>query len=93
MRILVFLVAITLASPSWALTGLTPTAQVGNFCQKAMQFRARGYGDGTAINNACGSSAALATTIAGGRASLDALLALIAAARAARDTGIQSPTP
>lgn len=93
MRVFVFLIAITLAAPAMALSGLTPTAQVGNFCQKAMQFRARGYGDGTAINNACGSSAALASTVAGGRVSLDALIALIATARAARNTALQSGTP
>lgn len=90
MRALV-VVLLLITTPAWAQMGLTPSTQVGNICAKAMKFRALGYGNGTNINNACGSSAALAATIAAGRPALDALLVLFAAARAARDTGLQSP--
>lgn len=90
LAVVLVVIAVT---PVAAQIGLTPSAQVGHLCQRAMQFRARGFGDGTAINDACGSGAALAATIAAGRSGLDSLLALIVTARVARDTALQSGTP
>lgn len=91
MRALV-VVLLLFALPAWA-QGLTPAAQVGSFCQKAMRYRALGFGNVTAINNACGNQAAIDATVAEGRPGLDALLALIVDARAARDTRLQDPAP
>lgn len=81
------------ASPAWAQTGLTPATQMGSLCARAMNLRALGFGNSTNISNACGSGAALASTIASGRTGLDNLISLFAAARAARDTRLQSAAP
>lgn len=88
-----FLLAMLAAGPAWAQSGLTPAAQVANACWRAMLLQSRGFGDATAINNACGSSAAVTATIAQGLPGLTSVLSLLATARAARDTKLQSPTP
>ena len=91
MRAVFLLLAVMVVFPAYGQVGLTPEKQVTAFCNRAMEYRARGFGDGTAINNACGNSAAIQATIAQGRPGLNALSSLLGAARAARDSSLQAP--
>lgn len=94
MRGVFFVLALFLGvSPASAQTGLTPASQAAHFCAAAMRFRAAGYGDGTAINTACGSGSALAATVATGLTGINSVIALIATARAARNTALTHGTP